>query len=242
MQTNIYGFIKVAKSEKAKKLQASANEKVRKLIEAYEKSPSENLRNQIAEAIAQAQDINPLRMKGGYYYATRMTNDRANEMLDRGNIVRGAIGKVGVPIVAAGETLLSPVRFLSRLLSPSNNIGFDDPEEIKLRTDPKEILRSSKELADLNETERPDPTDYFENTKTFTRGFKSNTAESVGDSLARIPASLLTPQAIPFLGDVVTDLLKAPGNALLNVTELNGSPRDDYEDAMIEEALKKKKK
>lgn len=242
MKTNIYGLIKVAKSDKAKKLQSSANEKVRKLIEAFEKAPSENLRNQIAEALQQAQDVNPLRMKGGYYNITRMSNDRANEMLDRGNVIRGSLGKVVTPFIAAGETLISPLRFLSRLVSPYNNIGFDDPKEIKLRTDPKEILRSAKELADLNETERPDPTSYFENTKAFTRKFKSNTAQSIGDSLARIPASIVAPNNIPFLGEVAFDLMAAPSTALLDVSELNGSPRDEYEDAMIEEALSKKKK
>lgn len=242
MQTNIYGFIKVAKSEKAKKLQSEANEKVRKLIAAYEKAPSENLRNQLADALQQAQDVNPLRMKGGYYNKTRMTNDRANEMLDRGNVIRGSLGKVSTPFIAVAETLLSPVRFLSRLASPYNNIGFDDPKEIKLRTDPKEILRSAKELADLNETERPDPTSYFENVKTFTRGFKSNTAQAIGDSLLRVPASFVAPHNTPLLGEVAMDLVAAPSTALLDVSELNGSPRDEYEDAMIEEALNKKKK
>ena len=55
------------------------------------------------------EEDNPVHMQGGYYKDTKMTLDRANEMLDRGNEVRGVLTKyLGVPAAAISDTVLSP--------------------------------------------------------------------------------------------------------------------------------------
>lgn len=202
----------------------------KKEIRDYKKKPTKANKKKLIEALKKEEDEHPLHIQGGYYKDTKTMLDRANELSDRGNNIRGFLTKyIGVPISAVTETVLSPVRAIGRAVSPNTNLAFSDIDDIEEIDDPKKVLRAAKELVRLYNEERPDPTANWEGVKKLVKGVKTTPAELTSDIVAHAATG-----GLPVAGDAVVDVLSIPHTALFNKLNWNGESRDEY--------LKKKKK
>lgn len=204
--------------------------KERKEVKKYKKDPSKVNKEKLLKALQQAEEDNPVHLQGGYYKDTKSMLDRAEELDERGNKIRGVLTKyVGVPVTAVGETLLSPVRAIGRTISPDTNISFSDLEDLKKESDPEHVTRAANELFKLFAEDRPDPTENWEGMKKLVKSIKATPAEQVADI-----ATHTVTGGVPLLGDAVGDIIATPHTMLFNHMEWNGTPRSEY--------IKKKKK
>ena len=196
----------------------------------YKKKPTEANKEKLIKALETIEEGNPVHMQGGYYKDTKMALDRANEMIDRGNEVRGVLTKyIRVPVAAISDTILSPVRAVGRAVSPSTNLAFYDVDELKSLEDPEKVIRAAKELAPLLKEMRADPTGNWERVKNLVKNFKNNTESQVSDTVAQVATG-----GVPAVMDAASDILNAPHTLLFNKLKWNGESRDKY--------IKRKKK
>lgn len=204
--------------------------KDKKAISDYKKKPTEANKEKLIKALEDIEESNPVHMQGGYYKDTKMSLDRANEMIDRGNEVRGVLTKyIRVPAAAIIDTVLSPVRAVGRAVSPSTNLAFYDVDELKSLEDPEKVIRAAKELAPLLKEMRADPTGNWERVKNLVKNFKNNTESQVSDTVAQVATG-----GVPVVMDATSDILNAPHTLLFNKLKWNGESRDEY--------IKRKKK
>ena len=204
--------------------------KDKKAISYYKKKPTKANKKKLIKALKVIEEDNPVHMQGGYYKDTKMTLDRANEMIDRGNEVRGVLTKyLGVPAAAISDTMLSPVRAVGRAVSPYTNLAFYDVDELKSLEDPKKVIRAAKELAPLLKEVRSDPTGNWERLKDLSKNFINNTESQVSDTVTQVALG-----GVPVVADAAADVLNAPHTLLFNKLKWNGESREDY--------IRKKKK
>lgn len=198
--------------------------KDKKAIMDYKKKPTEANKEKLIKALEDIEESNPVHMQGGYYKDTKMSLDRANEMIDRGNEVRGVLTKyIRVPAAAIIDTILSPVRAVGRAVSPSTNLAFYDVDELKSLEDPEKVIRAAKELAPLLKEMRADPTGNWERVKNLVKNFKNNTESQVSDTVAQVATG-----GVPVVMDATSDILNAPHTLLFNKLKWNGESRDKY--------------
>lgn len=198
--------------------------KEKKEVKEYRKRPSKANKEKLIRMLEEAEEDNPTHMQGGYYKDTKMALDRAEEMTDRGNKIRGALTKyLGVPYYAITDTLFSPVRAIGRAVSPNTNLAFHDVEDLKDIEDPEKVIRAANELAGLLEEDRPDPTKNWEGIKNFTKNFKNNTESMVSDTVAQVATG-----GVPVIMDLASDVVNTPHTLLFNKLEWNGDPREEY--------------
>lgn len=211
-------------------------------LRAYESKPSDKTLKDLAGKLEVLRNANPTHFNGGYYAGTKDLLSRSNEMIDRGNYVRGLLGKyVGTPVVAGIETVASPLMALDRAMSPYRNAAFNTENDLLLKhpiADLDSNLRTARELLPLYSASRPDPTRQFEGIENSMRRYKTFTPESIstGKPIKDVRLSMLQKLdsgAGAVLNSGVSDLLSVPHTALLNSLGWNGKPRDEYEDEQI---------
>lgn len=190
----------------------------------YKKKPSRINKQKLIALLKREAEENPFHLQGGYFKDTKSMLDRANEMSDRGNHVRGSLTKyVGVPITAAVETLLSPVRVIGRSISPNTNIVFADIDDLEEIKDREELLRATRELHKLYSAERPDPTANWEGVHKIVKSVNATPAEFTSDIITHAASG-----GVPIVGDAVTDTLSVPHTLLFDKMRWNGISRAEY--------------
>lgn len=198
--------------------------KDKKAIRDYKKKPTKANKKKLIKVLKNIEESNPVHMQGGYYKDTKTLLDRADELTDRGNTVRGALTKyIGVPVSAVAETVLSPVRAIGRAVSPNTNLAFSDAEDLHKIDDPEKLTRAANELLRLYKEERPDPTGNWEGMKKLVKSVKATPAELASDVVAQAATG-----GVPVLGDAVTDVLSVPHTALFDKMNWNGISREEY--------------
>lgn len=200
-------------------------------IKAYQANPSKSTLLSLAQALQEVQDNNPSHLNGGYYSLTKDILDRSNEMIQRGNPIRGLISKyLAVPLYAAGDTLFAPLTALGRTVASNTNLGFDTPAELRSNdpNDTEHNVQAANELLRLLSAERPDPTKQMEGINYTTGQFMNNTPKEVAKTVAGVASG-----SIPYVFEGIYDLLSAPHTALLNAGGLNGISRKDWERSKI---------
>ena len=196
----------------------------KKEVRDYKKKPNKRNKKKLIEAVKSEEKNHPLHIQGGYYKDTKTLLDRADELTDRGNTVRGALTKyIGVPVSAVAETILSPVRAIGRAVSPNTNLAFSDAEDLHKIDDPEKLTRAANELLRLYKEERPDPTGNWEGVKKLVKSVKATPAELASDVVAHAATG-----GVPVLGDAVTDVLSVPHTALFDKMNWNGISREEY--------------
>lgn len=207
-------------------IKAAAGKKGKDEVSSYEDNPSKKNKKNLIARLEAADRKNPLHVNGGYYKNTKDLLDRSEEMIDRGNVVRGTLGKyVGVPVTAVTDTLTSPFKGLVRLVSPRTNIDYSSIEDIKEDDDPKHIARAARELFNIYKEERPDPVETWEHTNSLVKKLKTAPEGYVGDVAAHAASGGIP---LPGVGEVVTDVVSVPHTLLFNKLKWNGTSRDSY--------------
>lgn len=199
-------------------------------VDEYRRKPTKANKKKLIKVLKKEEEKNPLHIQGGYYKDTKTMLDRAEELSERGNVLRGVMTKyIGVPVTAITETILSPVRAVGRAISPDTNLVFSDIEDLKNLKDPEKVIRAVKELSRIYKEERPDPTANWEGIKKLVKSVNATPAEFTSDIVAQVASG-----GVPVAGDAVMDILSAPHTSLFNKLKWNGKSREEY--------IRKKKK